>query len=334
MNAAHGINIGHGWVKYVILHEDGRRDAVVFPATIAPAERRVRGGLRELPSVDHAGRRWVTGEDAQLQERPLTLVSQERLADPAFIPALVKGAHGRFVGLNGARGGVCVSGLPATWCGQPPAVDVGQRHRVTREQALGRLIREAHPFFGRMLVIPESLALWFARSLDDRGQETTETTADAAVMDIGFHTVDIAGVRGGVLLLASLDTWAQGMIEPLRQVRKLLSATFEREFTLHQADAAARRGYLELAGERQELPFGWDRPFLDHGELLGRRAVEAWGRGRQFHEIVLGGGGAASERVVAGIIARFPHARPTETPQIDIALGMARRARRLQLEGQ
>src|SRR5687768_527947 len=108
MTAGHGPNIGHGWVKYVVIDQDGNElDPVVFPAQLARAQRKVHGALGHVAAVEAAGAWWWTGEDAAAAGSPLTMIGQDRLRDSAFIPALVRGAFDRFGALNGSATGPC-----------------------------------------------------------------------------------------------------------------------------------------------------------------------------------------------------------------------------------
>ncbi|NJO83639.1 MAG: hypothetical protein HC828_13095 [Blastochloris sp.] len=56
---------------------------------------------------------------------------------------------------------------------------------------------------------------------------------------------------------------------------------------------------------------------------------ETWGSGAQFDAILIGGGGAEVEPLVAAIQKRFAHAHAVAQPQTAIARGYARLARRL-----
>ena len=99
---------------------------------VARAEASVAGALVRASRARIGDRQFWTGYDAQLSPSQLTMLGQDRLTDPYFIPALLSSALGRFPHLNGAGGGVCVSGLPATW-----ALD------TELASALGARIRDA-----------------------------------------------------------------------------------------------------------------------------------------------------------------------------------------------
>ncbi|NJO82518.1 MAG: hypothetical protein HC828_06620 [Blastochloris sp.] len=91
-HAGHGPNIGHGYVKYVVIDSHGTElPPVIFPAMISRAGRSVAGALRRVEAVEAGGSHWWVGEDALLAPSPLTMLAQERLHDPSFLPALVRG---------------------------------------------------------------------------------------------------------------------------------------------------------------------------------------------------------------------------------------------------
>ena len=327
MLAGHGPNIGHGFVKYVVIDADGQElPPVVFPALVARAGRSVAGALTSTPAAHVAGGRWWTGEDALLAPSPLSLLAQERLADPAFLAALLAGALDRFGALNGAARGFCVTGLPASWAADP-----------AKARMLGERLRAATDTYARIRVIPEPLGLLYSVLLDNHGQivgDPAQQTGRVAALDLGHHTDDFAILDRCRPVPSSLATYQLGTARALQQIRALLTATFERDFTLFEVDQAVRAGSVTIAGARRPLPRGWDRPLLDNGEALATRLVEALGRGADLDGFLLGGGGAESERKVAAIQRRFPHARVVDRPQLAIAVGYARLARRLDAEGQ
>lgn len=327
MTAGHGPNLGHGYVKYVAIDEQGRElPAVIFPAVTARAGRRVSGALVQVKAFDVGGERWWVGADALLSPNPLTILAQDRLTDPAFIPALLRSAISRLIsGTDPARcgttGGYCVTGLPATWAAdQAKARQLGDRLRAGTTQ------------FSGIRVIAELLGLVYSALLDNNGAiagDTVLSDGTIAVVDLGHHTVDTAIIRQLAPLPSGLNTFTLGTARPLREIRARLSATFERELTLYETDLAVRGGGLTIAGQVRPLPAHWDRPLHENGAAVAARLVEEWGGGAQFDAILLGGGGAEEPRLVSAIQARFPHAVVVEQPQIAIARGYARLARRL-----
>lgn len=320
----HGVNIGHGFVKYVIVGPDGsERLPIVFPAQIARAGRAVSGALARAESVTMGDDFWWIGEDAGLGQ-PLTLLSQERLIDPVFIPALLKGALAR-LGAHTGAGGVCVTGLPASWA-----------RDEEKARALGERLRAAAPGYRSIRVIPEPLGLVYAALLDGAGQVAGDLALSGGrigVLDLGHHTDDVCVVDKLRPIDSSLATFQTGTARPLTLLMDQLAELVERPLTLAETDAAVRAGAFRVSGRSCALPSHWDRPFRENGEALAARLVERWGRGTDLDAILVGGGGAELAPKVQAIRARFPHAVVVEQPQTAIARGYARLARRLAGEG-
>lgn len=75
-SAGHGPNIGHGYVKYVVIDKEGNElPPVVFPAMISRAARSVAGAIARVDTVSAGGAQWWTGEDALLAPSPLTILA-------------------------------------------------------------------------------------------------------------------------------------------------------------------------------------------------------------------------------------------------------------------
>lgn len=199
---------------------------------------------------------------------------------------------------------------------------------------LGDRVRSTgHPYTS-LHVIAEPVGLLYAVWLDTNGRGVGDSVIEhgrVGVIDLGHLTVDLAVVQRGKIISESLDTFQLGTAHPLKRIRARLSAQFDRDLTLHDADAAVQSEMIRVAGTPQPLPAGWDRPLLTNAEAITRRLVEAWGRASQFDTILIGGGGAAQERIVTAITAQFSHAQVVEQPQTAIARGYARLARRIAL---
>lgn len=321
MTAGHGPNLGHGYTKYVVIDHVGiELPPVIFPAVTARAGRQVSGALVRTETTEVNGESWWVGEDALLSPNPLTLLAQERLRDPAFIPALLRAALHRLGNLNGSADGACVTGLPATWAADP-----------AKARQLGDRLRAATSQYRSIRVIAEPLGLIYSALLDNHGEIVGDAAlcgGTIAVADLGHHTVDTAIIRQLAAVPSGLNTFTLGTARPLREIRAQLSATFERELTLYETDLVVRAGIFSAAGKVRPLPLAWDQPLRENGAAIAARLVEEWGSGAQFDAILLGGGGAEEPRLVAAIQTRFPHAVVVERPQTAIARGYARLARR------
>ena len=321
MTIAHGPNIGHGFTKYIALDANGvEYPPVVIASVVARAGRRVQGALTQADTVEADGQSWWVGEDALLSPNARTLLAQERLTDPAFIPALVRAAL-KQLHSAGKEPGYCVSGLPATWASD---------QRIARQ--LGERLRAATDRYTGIRVIAEPLGLIYSALLDKHGAITGDealSSGTVGVVDLGHHTVDVAAVRKLVPVPSSLNTFSLGTARPLREIRAQLSARFERELSILETDLAARVGTLRVAGTDRPLPAGWDKPLCENGEAISARLVEEWGSGSSLDVILVGGGGAEERRLITEIRRRFPHTQVVEQPQTAVARGYARLARRL-----
>ncbi|MBK9711575.1 MAG: ParM/StbA family protein [Kouleothrix sp.] len=322
--AGHGPNIGHTWVKYVIIGSDGRElPPVCFPSVIASAGRQVAGTLVNAPVAMVAGQgRFWTGLDAQLSGNQISIMSQDRLSDPCYLPALFAGALGRMGHLNGNARGVFVSGLPAN-----QALD------ATLCQALAARLRAAAAAdqIAKLKIIGEPLGLAYGYILDNNGQLIRPELASArlGIVDLGGRTVDLAELLRLALVDGSYRTFDLGAARPLGELATQLSARADRDLTVLDADLAVRDRSLKIGKTVTPLPRGWDRPFVANGEAVVRRIDSVWGRGTQFDAILVGGGGAELEPVAAQITRAYPNAIIVDRPQLAIATGYARLARRI-----
>lgn len=325
MIAGHGPNLGHGFVKYVVIDGRGRElDPVVFPAQLARAQKKVAGAIDHVAAVEAGGEWWWTGEDAAHAPTPLTMIGQERLHHPTFIPALLRGGFQRLGdALQQAVPGTCVTGLPAVW-----AQDTGLAG------ALGARLRAATTAYTTIRVIAEPVGAMYAELLNDDGETAGDTALQAGrigVVDLGHHTVDIAVLYRGLPVPSSLETWQLGTVGPLRQIRAQLGAATERELSLYEADLAVRHEQIAVRGRSRPLPDGWDGPLRAQGAALSSRLREAWGSGAQLDAILIAGGGAEERRLTTPILEAYPHSAIIDRPQTAIARGYARLARRLGL---
>lgn len=320
VSTAIGLNIGHAYVKATLLSPAGADHTTVFPSLLAPAGQTAAGSLRDISQVSYGGSIYWVGEDALLASAtPTTLLTQDRLTHATFLPVLVIEALNRLALWE--QPGVCVTGLPATWM------------LKERAEALGARLREAtqgKDVFQRIQVVPEPLGLLFSAMLDAQGQPTNLYNAQhVGFLDLGHHTVD-----GGVAVRQkvaneSLFTFNLGSSKPLGQLRGLLTAAFDREFTLFETDEAVRRGGVFVRGKLLDLPTGWQTIFQRNAEAIVTRLQEQWGNGGHLDAILIGGGGAEQPVVTDMLTNAYPHALIVHEPQLAIARGYARLALRL-----
>jgi hypothetical protein len=164
--------------------------------------------------------------------------------------------------------------------------------------------------------------------------DTDLSRGTVGVVDIGHHTIDIAIIDALRPVNKSLATWNLGTTKPLQTLAAQLGSLHDCELSLAAADQAVRLGGLHIAGAWHDLPDAWIAPFSEAGETIAARLTEAWGSGAHLDAILLGGGGAELPALTETIQQRFAHARIIEQPQMAIARGYARLARRLHLRGE
>lgn len=320
-----GINPGHGFVKVALVSDGHVRQTATLPALVVRAQRQVLGALKRIEPVQIGGIAWWIGEDALLSAAACSALTQERLRDAFFIPALVRGALSRLTS-NGQSfeqslaDATCVTGLPATWS-------------LDRDlaSALVQRLRSAWSL-GQIKVIPEPLGLVYSALLNDDGQMVGDDalrTGRVAVIDLGHNTVDVATLNRMVPEPQGLATYQLGTVHPLYAVQQKVTTAFEVEKSLYEIDQATRQGYIKVGGKEEALPRGWDEPLHENGRSVAARLCEAWGRGNQFDAILIGGGGAEMPALVEAIQTRFKHASVVPDGQMAVALGYARLARYL-----
>ncbi len=321
-----GANIGHGFVKIVVLIDGHEPQSIVLPAAVAPAQKQLAGALLKIDTVDVAGGSWWVGEDAALSNNMRTVLSQERIFDSSYIPALVKAALSRIQG-NGIPAeeiiatAKYVTGLPATWStDQELARALAQRLRV------GTGVADLKP-----RVIAEPLGIVYAALLNNDGEVAGDPvlqTGKVAVIDLGHHTVDVAVVDRMRPMPERLATFQLGTSKPLAAIKQRLAARFEIDYSLHAVDQAMQVGKIKVAGQMIDLPSGTEQPLRDNGAAIAVQLRELWGNGGQFDTILIGGGGSAVPAIVEQLKAQFPHAQPVQDGQMAVAMGYARLARR------
>lgn len=325
---AHGLNIGHGYTKYVVIDEQGNvLPPLVFPSQVAAAENASAGAILTAQTVEVGGAAWWTGEDAGRLGSPIVKLGHDRLTDPIYIPALALAAHDR-MGLNGqGQGGYCVTGLPGSWAEDQDMC------RTLYDQ-----VKKALPgYFGKVLVIAEQEALCYARMLDNNGQivgDSRYADGRGLSIDLGHHTDDAGKLDRARRVKGSFNTYRTGTARALGQVKNLLMARFDRDFSLHDADMAVRNRAVTLGGGRTaDLPRDWDRFFIDNATDLVNALGLDYGNGGDLDYALLGGGGALNEFKVDAITKAYPFAEVVSDPdiggdpQLAIALGYARVAR-------
>lgn len=315
----HGINVGFGSTKYYIIDSKGNGRGVTIPSLVAPAGDEI-GGMAKVQMAEVDGQKFWTGADAVDSPNQMSIMSEDRLSHPHFIPALVRTALENLDRpLDGGRTGYVahgIAGLPATWTRNPGYA-----------KALGQRLRDAWCYYGKLGVIAEPLALAYGVFLDNTGRVVDDVlTSTILVVDIGHNTVDACVLKNGKVDGATLQTWNLGSRVPLGLVAARLGGELGETLNLHEVDDIVRNECITVRGIAQTLPDGWDEPLIANGQNIVTKLVEVWGKALRIDKVVIGGGGANQHRYTTHIIEQYPHTVVAEDPQEAPARGMARRA--------
>lgn len=304
---------------------------VTMPSAIAPAQTAVAGGMGTVTSVRAANRSWWVGNDALLSDTGIiTSQGQQRLSDPAFLPAMVKGslrllqeqidiaARSASIQPVPLGPGMCVTGLPAEW----------QRNEDYCV-ALGQRMREGSDLFvGPITVLSEPVAILYAAILTKNGELTGDPAwlkGRVGCVDLGHHTNDYQTVARRVALAEEqYSSPDEGMRKPLARIRGLLQSHAKRGLTIHATDMAVRQGFVTVGNTQVPLPAHWDTPLIEYANGIAGYMLEIWGSGSQFDALIIAGGGSEVEVVRERIRANFPQAIFVSNGQMAIAQGYAR----------
>lgn len=296
-----GLIIGHGFAK-----ADSPAATIVFPAVAAPAVASdfdtSLGAGRAAISLNGQGD-WLVGEDALTfaPGRLVSLLDRSRYSSPAFL-ALARAALQQVVREPGPLN--IMTGMPGAWYAD----------RVARAQ-LAEAVRTAAAPFGEatVRVAPEAAGVYYAYVFERGGLDRTRLAQDVGIIDAGYRDFNVAYFSGGRYVAG--ESVPGGAVEAMKEIRRLVTATYGLELNLHEVDAAVRNGGVRVNGVPHPLPEGTAAAL---GRLLP--TVLAAGRslwpngGRGLDALILGGGGASG--LEPGLTREFPQLVALTRPQL------------------
>lgn len=302
-----GLQIGHGHVKVATA---GR--SVVFPAVAAPAPVAEFAGLGAARQIVHLDlSTWLVGRDA-LDFAPGRLVSildRSRYRSASFV-ALARHALAQVAPVDAGPFAV-MTGCPAAWFS-----DV--RTRCDLEAAI---IEAAAPW-GRasVAVVPEPAGPFYGYVFASGQLDVSRTRGSVGVVDCGYRDINLAWFSDGRYV--SGESVPGGMAEGLKEAKRLISAAFGLELSLHEIDEAVREGVVIVEGQPRALPAGVDQALVGGLDSLIAAGRSLWPNGgRGLRSLLLAGGGA----VVLGAALKkvWPAALVLPEPQMAGARGFA-----------
>ncbi len=301
-----GLIVGHGYAKAVSDTAAITLPAVAAQATASDFETQLGAG-RSAVSLNGKGE-WIVGDDALVfaPGRAVSILDRSRYRSPAFL-ALARAALQRVADAPGPLR--ILTGMPSAWF-----ADVAAR------QALADAVRAAALPIGEaaVTVAPEAAGVYYAWLFEAGRLDQARLQQTVGVIDAGYRDVNVAWFSGGRYVAG--ESVAGGTVEALREIKRLIAATYGQELSLHEVDAAQRAGGLLVEGARCPLPDG-ARAALARGlgpvVAAGRSLWPNGGGGLQA--VILGGGGAA--HLAEGLGREFAQLCPLPLPQLAGARG-------------
>lgn len=177
--------------------------------------------------------------------------------------------------------------------------------------------------------IAQPVGAYFDWGMDSTGEWTqTEASLELpiAVLDIGFNTIDLFAVQNGQIVARYTGGNNLGMHRVARTVARFIEEQHDIRWGLHQADELVKEfiarkqasfycadGEVDLSGI---ITQGLEQNFTAINEFVSER----WQNGRQFHRLLITGGGAEAMR--EQFLTRYPAAYIPPEPVFANARGL------------
>lgn len=300
-----GLIIGHGYAKAVADR------TVTFPAVAASAVasdfETSLGAGRSAISLNGQGD-WIVGEDAITfaAGRLVSILDRSRYSSPAFT-ALARAALLSVVTEPGPLR--ILTGMPVAWFAD----------RAARIQ-LAEAVRYAAQPLGEasVTVAPEAAGVFYAYVFERGALDRSRMGQIVGVIDAGYRDVNVALFSGGRYVGG--ESVPGGAVEALKEIKRLITATYGLELSLHEVDAAVREGGVRIAGSAHPLPEGTRAALLRGLATVVATGKSLWPNGgRGLDVLLLGGGGAATLAEPLG--REFPQLMALPEPQLAGARG-------------
>jgi plasmid segregation protein ParM len=300
-----GLIVGHGYTKI-----QGPGGTACFPSVAALAPTHdghlvdvALGASRTTVLTLDDGSQWIAGTVA-LSTAPNRLVSildRARYGSPSFV-ALAREALCQVLPAPAPLR--VLTGMPAAWFADASA----------RQQLADAITAAARPWgAAHVTVAPEPAGIYYDYLFERGSLDLGRKAEQVGVFDLGYRDAGVAWFSAG--RYAGGESVPGGMAESLREIKRLIAAAYGLELSLHDVDAAVRRGGLTVEGERRALPAGSREALIKGLETVVATGRSLWPNGgRGLDALVVGGGGA---HVLAEPLRRaFPHAIVLNQPQL------------------
>jgi hypothetical protein len=300
-----GLIIGHGYAKAVSGGRIARFPAVAALAQETGYESAIGHGPAAIQLNDLG--EWIVGEDALMfaPQRLVSILDRTRYTNPSFI-AIARQALVQVVSDPGSLS--IMTGMPAAWYADQPA-----------RAALEAAVRVAAAPWCDVVVriAPEAAGVYYAYVFETGVLNRARVQGAIGAIDAGYRDINVAYFKDGRYVAG--ESVAGGIVDALRQIKRLIAAAYGLELALHEVDAAMRADGVQVAGIRRPLPDGSLEALhagLDSIIATGR---SLWPNGgKTLDALVLGGGGAvllgpAIRAVFAQTVVPYTDLRETQT---------------------
>lgn len=303
-----GLIVGHGYVKVASPTTARAFPAVTAPAVPADFESAVGAGRRAVDLGDAGS--WLVSQDALTfaPGRVVSILDRARYRSAAFV-ALARAALAQ-VAPEGAPLRI-MSGMPPAWFADTSA----------RAELEAAIVEAAAPWpAATVMIAPEPAGLFYRHVFESGWLDLARTRGAVGVIDAGYRDVGVAYFSDGRYIAG--ESIPGGAAEGLREVKRLITAAYGLELSLHEVDQAIRAGEVLLDGQPRSLPPGTPEALTRGLSAIEGVARSLWPNGgRGARAILLGGGGAHA--LAAPLARTFPQLLTLDEPQLAGARGFA-----------
>jgi len=272
-----GLDIGFGYTKTY----DGEK-VISFPTLVKRADENSGFGTKiDVVTVDNEN--FHVGDDVRATAKWFEARTADFVGSPEWMALL---AHALKVSNFGASlyKNSLVLGLPASQYHKQKAAELidGLRNRYMFTPGINRVdLKETF-----IEIIPQGLGI-FLKYIVDNGINYSPLTI--AVIDIGFHTIDLVTVHHGKYLNAEAHSHPLGVSTVLDKIKKVVSAEHHRYLSNHDCvDFIKKRGLTTL-GRSYEIKNLDDMLYEYSSEVA--HIIDNYMEKHDFDYGIAGGGG-------------------------------------------
>jgi hypothetical protein len=300
-----------------------------------------KGRRRNVPHrVSWGESSYLVGEHVPQYARPLERLDFQRLSEGPEQRALTYTTLGLLLG-EGVHEFSMLVGLPVeVQEDKETAAKIkrnlrgwlqGEHRYKLNGNVIGLNIKKVAP-------MTQPAGTWFAWGLDECGNWVKDDhllqDASVAVCDIGFNTVDLFVVEGGVVSRRYTSGETLGVRRAVEVLSRTIKNRYEISKSLYEIDSYLRSDnpFIYANGERIDLTNLVDDAKRSASGGVLTLVDETWGNARQFAKALFTGGGAAL--FYDYLVDAYPLADVVNKPVVANAYGFAKYGRKYYADGE